>query len=253
MAFAAGALSKVLIGQTTAQLSSAVATGGTGPYTYQWYRSTVSGFTPGAGNLISGATSLSLADSGLLPATTYYYEVIATDTGNSNVTVDSTQLAVLTQASQGQNQFAQTTILGLIDMRVGPTNVLAAQVDVSASAPLFPGQAVKCVANTSGGIPKVVAVTSKSDQVIGFVKYNIKDVQYVVGQNLEIALLGTVIWLYATAAVTQFTEVCVDPTYIGGVQPTGNAAVFVGWALDGSAGAGPVRVMLMQNIAFATA
>lgn len=259
MSLAAGALSKVLIGQSTAQLSSAVATGGTGPYTYQWYRSTSTGFSPGAGNIITGATALTLSDSGLLAMTSYFYVVVATDTGNANVTANSTQLTVLTEPAQSPNQFAQTVIIGMVDMRVGPTNIIAAQVDASvatASVPLnviYPGQGVKLVVNTKGGIPKVAPIAAITDKVIGFAVYNIKDIQYVAGQNLEVAMWGTTIWCFATGAITQGNEVCIDVTYIGGVQATGATAVFVGMAVDGAAAAGPIRVMLYPNIAYATA
>lgn len=250
-ALAAGALSKVQVGQTTANLSSAVATGGTGPYTYQWYRSTTNGFTPGAGNILSGQTALTLNDSGLLGNTTYYYDVVATD--SLAATAQSSQLTVLTQPTLSQNQFDQQTVVGMVDLKVGPTNVIAAQVDSSVTTQIFPGQAVKIVANTKGGIPKVAPATGKADSVIGFARFNQKDIQYVAGQNLEIAMWGTVIWLFATGAITQFTEVCTDPTYIGGCQATGNTATHIGWAVDGAAAAGPIRVMLMSNVAFATA
>lgn len=255
MTYAAGALSKVLVGQSTANLSSAAATGGTSPYTYQWYRSTTTGFTPAAGNLIAGATALTLSDSGLVPNTTYFYVVVATDTGNANATANSTQMTVLTEPSLSQNQFAQLNIVGQVDMKIGSTNIVSAQADatVTSAAPIFPGQAVKLVANTAGGPPRVAPVTSKSDSVWGYCVFNIKDLQYVGGQNLEVALWGTVLQLFATGAITQGAEVCVDPTYIGGVQATGNTACFVGQALDGAAAAGLIRVMLFPNIAYATA
>lgn len=257
MSLAAGALTKTLVGSSTAYLTSAVATGGTGPYTYQWYRSQTSGFSVGAGNIITGATALTLSDSGLLANNTYYYKVVATDTGNSNVTATSTQLLVLTEPSLSPNQFAQSQVVGLVDMKIGPTNLIACQVDVSvgssATPQIYPGQGVKIVANTSGGIPKVAPISSKSDSCIGFAAFNIKDLQYVAGQNLEVAMWGTVIWCFATGAVTQFAEVCIDPTYVGGVQATGNTATFIGWAMDGAAAAGMIRVMLMPNIAYATA
>lgn len=252
MTFAAGALSKVLIGQSTANLSSAVATGGTGPYTYQWYRSQTTGFSPGAGNILTGQTALTLADSGLVPASTYYYVVIATDTSNS-ATANSSQLTVALEPAQGQNQFSQTQLVGLVDMKVGPTNVISCQVDASVTTQIFAGQGVKIVAHTTGGIPKVAPATGKADAVFGFCTFNIKDLQYVAGQNLEVALWGSVVWLYATAAITQLAEVCYDPTYVGGVQPTGATATWIGWALDGCAAAGLIRVMLLPNITFATA
>lgn len=253
MSVTAGALSKVLIGQTTAQLSSAVATAGTGPYTYQWYRSTTIGFSPGAGNILTGQTALTLSDSGLVGGTTYYYVVVATDTGAGSATSNSAQLTVALEPVMSQNQFAQANVVGAVDMKIGPTNVIAVQVDASVTSQILAGQGCKIVASTTGGIPKVAPISSKSDPVIGFAAFNIKDVAYVAGQNLEMAMMGSVVWLYATAAITQFAEVCLDSTYVGGVQPTGATATKVGWAFDGCAAAGMIRVMLLQNGAFTTA
>ena len=69
------------------------ATGGTSPYTYQWHRDTVSGFTPGAGNLVSGATSATLADTGLTNGTVYFYKCVVTDDVSDTAT--SNQVAVV--------------------------------------------------------------------------------------------------------------------------------------------------------------
>ena len=253
MSLAAGALTKTLVGQTTAILASAVATGGTGPYTYQWYRSTTTGFTPGAGNILTGQTALTLNDSGLIAGTSYYYVVVATDTGNSNATANSSQLTVATQPALLQNQFAQSTIVGMVDLAVGSTNVIACQVDASVSTQIYVGQAVKIVANTSGGVPKVAPIAAKGDAAFGVVKFNVKDIQYVAGQNLEVAMFGTCIWQYATGAITQMSEVCLDSTYVGGVQATGSTATILGLAIDGASAAGLIRVMLTPNPSFATA
>lgn len=260
MAQTAGALSRVLVGQSNASLSSAVATGGVGPYNYQWCRSTTNGFTPGPSNQIAGATALTLNDSGLQPGTTYYYVVETFDTGSGNLQVNSAQFTVNTELGQLQNQFAQNQMAGLIDLRVGPTNLISAQVDpslASNAAPfnvIYPGQAVKIVANTVGGIPRVVPCQAKADQCIGFVAFNIKDLSYGVGQNLEVAMWGSTIWLYATGTIAQFAECCLDVTYVGGVQATGNTATWVGQAIDGAgSGGGLIRVQLMPNVSFATA
>src|SRR6185312_7824244 len=96
MSLAVGPITQNSVADTTASLTCAAATGGVGPYTYQYYKSTTTGFSPGAGNIISGATALTLSDSGLIPNTTYYYKVVVTDTGNSNATATSAQLAVVT-------------------------------------------------------------------------------------------------------------------------------------------------------------
>jgi hypothetical protein len=100
MSFSAGTISEVSATSTSAILSSTAASGGTGPYTYQWYMSTTSGFTPGAGNLVAGATNLSNQSfSGLSPSTTYYFVIAADDTGNGNAIADSGQFSLTTPAA----------------------------------------------------------------------------------------------------------------------------------------------------------
>jgi lysophospholipase L1-like esterase len=86
-----GALSVTSGAPTTLTLATTAASGGTAPYTYQWYRSTTSGFTPGGGNILSGATSTTLTDTGLVFGTIYYYKVVATDSQGTPATVTSTE------------------------------------------------------------------------------------------------------------------------------------------------------------------
>lgn len=87
-----GTISLLSQTSTTASLSSTAATGGVSPYTYQWYRSTTSDFTPGPGNILNGQTSLTLSDTGLTPSSTYYYKLRTTD--SNSVIVDSSQFPV---------------------------------------------------------------------------------------------------------------------------------------------------------------
>lgn len=87
-----GAASFTSATNTTINVTCTAASGGTAPLTYQWYRDTVANFTPGAGNLLSGATSLSLADSASLAAdAVYYYKCRVTD--NAAQTATSNQVA----------------------------------------------------------------------------------------------------------------------------------------------------------------
>lgn len=254
MATTAGALSLVSVGSTTASLSSAVATAGTAPYTYQWYRSTTTGFSPGPSNIISGATSLTLSQSSLIPNTPYFYKVVATDSSSPAVAGTSSQLAVTTLATTlSQNSFAQSTIVGQVDMPYN-FNTFSAQIDVSASTAVYTqGQAVKIVANTAGGIPRVIAVSGITDNVFGFINFNMKNVNFAVGQDCEVSTSGNVIWLYATAAITQGAQVCLDITSPGAVQPTGATATVVGVALDGAAGYGSLIRVRLNTPSFATA
>ena len=244
MATTAGALSLLSIQGTTAQLSSAAATGGTAPYTYQWYRSTVSGFTPGAGNILAGQTGLSITDSSLIPGTTYYWKVVATDSGA--VASTSAQVSGVTSfLTVSQNQFQLATIAGKLDL-VNMGDSISVQVDVSQATPIAPGQALKAVAS-AGGIPKVVACTANSDVCIGFVNYDIKSQGFNAGDKCEMASSDAVIYLYATTAIPRYSRVTLDmssPCAVG-VLVASSGAQIVGYALDQAAAAGTlIRVKL---------
>lgn len=254
MATTAGALTVGTIGSTTVSLTSAVATGGTAPYTYQWYRSTTSGFSPGPTNILTGKTSLTLNDSGLIPNTAYYWKVVATDSSSPAVTGTSSQAtATTTPTTLSQNSFAQSPVVGQPDMNYN-YNTISCQVDSSAGTSLlYQGQAVKIVANTLGGIPRVVACNGITDNVLGFINYDVKSVSFGVGQNMEVSSAGNVIWLYATGAITQGARVCLDTSATGAVQATGATATVVGWAMDGASAAGQLIRVHLTCPSFATA
>lgn len=253
MAVTAGALSLVSKTSTQVVASSAAATDGVGPYTYQWYRSTTSGFSPGGGNILSGKTSLSLTDTGLIPGTAYYYKVVATDTGDSNVTDTSDELAVTTSnATPNPNQFQQSSIVGMLDLRFNP-NTVAVMIDVSQSGVLYAGQAVKIV-DSAGGVPKVIACTADADAVLGFINYNIKNIGFSAGDACEISMNGNVQFLYATAAIARGAKVVSKASQtIGGVGPISGSGgeCIVGWAFDKAANAGDLIRVMVQTPTFA--
>lgn len=255
MALTAGTVSLVQANSNSVIVSATTATMGTSPYTYQWYISTTTGFTPGAGTLVSGATSLTNQTiSGLIPNTVYYAVIKATDSASPAATSNSSQLAITTAATQlSQNVVAQSPVVGQADLNFN-YNTMSAQVDVSASTNLlYQGQAVKFVANTQGGIPRVIACSAITDNVLGFINYNVKNVSYAVGQNMEVSSAGNVIWLYATGAITQGNRVCLDTAAVGAVQATGATATIVGWAMDGAAAAGALIRVHLTCPSFATA
>jgi hypothetical protein len=88
----------------TATSSSAInvtwgaSTAGSGcTVSYNVYRSTTSGFTPGSGNLIaSGVTTASYSNTGLAASTTYYYKIEAVDGDGSSAA--SAQASATTQS-----------------------------------------------------------------------------------------------------------------------------------------------------------
>lgn len=245
MATTAGAVSAGVVGSTSAQVISAVATGGTSPYTYQWYKSLVSGFTPGPSNDIDGATTLEYTDQGLIPGTQYYYKMISTDSSATPVSATSAQLSILTEsANQSPNQFVQSPYLGMLDLKYNP-DTIAAQIDDSEVDVLIAGQAVKFTSD-DGGLPKVTKVTSDSDIVAGFLTYNIKNKGFVAFDTVELSMDQNVMYLMSTAAINRGARVMVDLTTKGGVTPATSGKPVCGFAIDSATAGGQlIRIKLM--------
>jgi hypothetical protein len=85
----AGTASAVVASTTSVTLSATAASGGVGPYTYQWHRSTTAGFSPDGSNAVTiangddiDADSLDETDTGLTEGTTYYYKLVVTDSAD---------------------------------------------------------------------------------------------------------------------------------------------------------------------------
>lgn len=246
MAITAGVLSQVSVESNAVHLVATPANLGTGPYTYQWYYSTTTGFSPDGSNDIVGATGLTLDLEGLIPNTEYFFKVIAIDTGHSNDAVTYTQLAVVTTpASLSQNQFQQRATVGFVDLPYN-TNTIAVQVDATETGILYPGDPVTFVDN-AGGVPKVIRCTADDDVCYGFVNFNPKNASYVAGKMLEISQTENVIYLYATTAIARGAQVELDILNNGVAQavPSSTNSI-VGYAFDKAAGQGSlIRIKVL--------
>jgi hypothetical protein len=77
-----------MVSNDTINLTWSAPVGGPAVANYRIYRSTTSGFTPGAGNLIGQSVTLTFSDA--LPAGTYYYLVVAVD-DNGNPSLASNE------------------------------------------------------------------------------------------------------------------------------------------------------------------
>jgi hypothetical protein len=94
-----GSTSIIAVTRTNITLQATPPTGGVGPYTYQWNRSTQYNFIPSAATQVPGQTSLTLNDSNLSENTPYYYVLIATDsTTPTHLTVSYPQTGVITNS-----------------------------------------------------------------------------------------------------------------------------------------------------------
>jgi predicted phage tail protein len=86
-------------GLTSAQLTWGAATDNVGVTRYDVYRSTTSGFTPGAANRVAQPAGLSYTDAGLAPGT-YYYRVQAEDAAGNLGASSNEASAVITGDTQ---------------------------------------------------------------------------------------------------------------------------------------------------------
>lgn len=143
------------------------------------------------------------------------------------------------------NQFALAPIQGMLDMRMN-SQTISCQVDATSAGGLLPGQAVKMV-DSAGGIPKIVECAAASDDVFGFLNYDIKSQAFAVGDKVEVsALRGNVMYMTASAAIARNAMVCIVVaskkvhTAVGA-----SGEVIVGRALDKAAADGDlIRVII---------
>lgn len=252
MALTPGVLTFLQVLSNSVSVSATKPSTGTAPFTYQFYRSTTSGFSPGPSNAVgdpieSSAASVSFTDTGLTPGTTYYYDCIATEDGPSPDTAAYVAVNTTTaSATQNPNQFAQQPYIGMIDLRF-PYNSVSVLIDMSQATPLYAGSPVKMV-DSAGGVPKVVGIAANDDDVLGYINFDIKTVAFTAGMTAEISMGGNVMYLYATAAIARGVRVVPDNLITrGGVKAaTGSTALtIVGWAYDKATAAGQlIRVFL---------
>ncbi len=110
--------------------------------------------------------------------------------------------------SLSQNQFAMIPIQGQLDL-LHNANTIAAQIDVSTGGGLVPGQAVKVVDNASY-LPKVVECAADTDDVYGFINYDIKSATFGSGDRVQIsAMRDNVMYMTASEAIAKNGKVMI--------------------------------------------
>lgn len=236
-----------LITDQTAQISWVSASGGTGPYTPSLYRSTTTGFTPGAGNLVAllPAGTLTYKDTGLIPNTVYYYAVQSTDSlGATPSAVNQLTMTSTLGQSLSQNVAVPTQIAGTVDQQFS-SNSFEGMIDPSVTGNVYPGQAVMIYNSTIKGLT-FVPCTAATDPVFGFVNYDFIHSSFTGGTPVSVSSAGNVVRLFATETIAKGAEVCLDITATAAVQASGHTGnTIVGYAMDQMSNNGVVgRVML---------
>ena len=171
--------------KTKAVATGGAATGGTSPYTYQWFKSLVSG---NAGTAISGATSLTFSDTGISPATTYYYTLVSTD--SVPATVSSNQALGTTLA-------ANAVLIGFIgdSISYGSGSTSAPAADPIAGTNAISKELAYLIAHgqPASGYDQAIPGTKASDWLAGganlpgamavFQNAQVTHISYMIGTN----------------------------------------------------------------------
>lgn len=109
---------------------------------------------------------------------------------------------------QNPNQFAQSPILGAVDLIPSPDVVTAQVLPTSALTSLQVGDPVKLVTGTSGAI-LVDKQTGPTDAIVlGVIPYNEKKNLYVKGDLIEVVIAG-VVYMRSSAAITRGARVAI--------------------------------------------
>lgn len=152
---------------------------------------------------------------------------------------------MVTGSTLSQNSFAQSAIVGVVDLRF-PYNSVSVMIDSSQATAMFAGQAVKMV-DSGDGVPKVIACAANSDECLGFINFDVRSVSFAAGQPAEISMSGNVMYLAATGAIARGAQVSMDISVTGGVRSAaGNTGDdIVGWAYDKASASGDlIRVFI---------
>lgn len=137
-----------------------------------------------------------------------------------------------------QNQFALIPIQGMMDLRFNPA-VISAQIDTSSAGGLVAGQPVKMV-DSAGGVPKVVECAADTDDVYGFLVYDLKQTVFAIGAPVEVACMrDNVMFMTASAAIARNAQVEIVLSGVK-VATAASGKRIVGRALDKAAANGDV-------------
>ncbi len=145
--------------------------------------------------------------------------------------------------AQSQNQFKQSPVKGQLDLALEP-NTIQCVVDPNQVTALVPGQAV-VLSNLSDQIPMVAGAAARTDDIFGFVNYDLKLGSFGAGDRVSISFFrGNVQYMEAAAAFAPYVRL--EPVISGStVQTAVSGGRVIGFALDKASAAGDlVRVVI---------
>lgn len=132
--------------------------------------------------------------------------------------------------TQSLNQFELSKEKGQLDLKLGQ-NIVQCKV----SGNLIAGQAVTRV-DIVNGIPVVIAAED-TDEVFGYVVYNLKETSYTDGKVCEVAMKGSIMFMIAGEAIAPMQELMHVAATGKMMIATGVTKVISAWAFDKAASA----------------
>ena len=135
---------------------------------------------------------------------------------------------------QQLNQFSQAPILGDSATKVN-LNTLSVQVDPNSVNTILPGDAVYMTA--TAGTTILVDKCTATIAPFGFAFYSIKYDQFVAGDNLEIGLVGAILYAEANGTITRGNNLEYVPS----------ASLITGPLMKVSAGVNPISGLALDN------
>lgn len=146
-----------------------------------------------------------------------------------------------------QNQFSMSTLVGTLDAGSGAPVITCEFYSATSTDVVVPGEMVILAATTAGlsaDVPHVVKGSALTDKYFGVVLTNPLKDSYAVGDKLEVAFLGAIVQMTASAAIVGGATVQYDPaTAKVATQTASNTKV--GIALESVPAAnGLVRILI---------
>jgi hypothetical protein len=148
------------------------------------------------------------------------------------------------------NQFGMEVVQGQLDLQGFGSNVITCAVSLSEAGTLVAGTSVQ-LEDSAGGLPKVLKRSADTDPLFGFVVRNLKDSDFVAGSKVEVAIVNSVQYMTASAAIARgaSVETVVASDKVATLATSG--APVAGLALDKAAADGDLIRIYVQSPATA--
>jgi hypothetical protein len=134
--------------------------------------------------------------------------------------------------TQYLNQFQKTVEKGKTTLLLN-SNIISGIIDATETATLVAGDPVK-IYNTTGSVIKFVKATAATDDIFGFIPFEVKQNEFVAGDPINVAFNDCVMVMEASAAIARGVAVQIDPSTSKVATKTGTNTA-IGYTLDKAA------------------